>query len=189
MSYLLDKNVKFPYCDIYTIYLKCGQHKKLRDLFLHQISQIYTECIDVIYPVLDNYIPNQHSTWGINILDAVTYYNNFGNNEVYPWHVNPIAVQVPYGNIDAWQYNSTDWRVHMTRTLRSMWHGIRLIPNDLETQRKPINIQIPWILLDKDPGDLTDYELYDYVELLLSSIGPHIWVQDRRIITPHVHVS
>lgn len=183
----LKSDVRFPYCDIHSLYLKCGRDQRVKKTFLEMIQLIYTECIDVVWPIVDDEPTNRYFTYGINVLHARTYYDNFGSGEIYPWHVNPIAVQVPYGNIREWYLHSTDWRVCLSRTMRSIWHGIRLIPNHDPMTRTYINVGIPWILLDNTPADLTDQELVDYAEIILGSIGPQIWVRDKRVISPAAH--
>ena len=187
MPYFLRNDVKFPYCDIYGVYIKCAKNEHLRRIFRHLIKMIYPECIDAVYPITSDEITNRHFTFAVNVLTARSFYDNFAEGEVYPWHVNAISVQVPYGNIDDWYMCSTDWRAQLARTLRCVWHGFRLIPNQTPTQRTYVNVGLPWILLDKEPEDMTDQELYDYAEIILSSISGQIWVQDKKIITPHVH--
>lgn len=189
MPYFLQKNVRFPYCDIYSIYVKCGMNEHLKRLFKHLIKMIYPECIEVVYPITSDEITNQHATFAVNVLHAKTFYDNFAEGETYPWHVNAIAVQVPYGNIDDWYKCSSDWRAWLARTLRCVWHGFRLIPNYYPDQRTYINVGLPWILLDKLPENMTDDELCDYAEIILSSISAQIWVKDRQVITPHVHCN
>ena len=186
---LLSTDVKFPYCDIFAVYLKCGTSQRLQMMFNKVMLLLYPECTDVVCPIYKDDIVNSHFTYGIAVTNATSFYGTFSNREVYPWHVNAIAVCVPYGNIDEWATCSENWLAQTARTLRSMWHGVRLIPNDEPMLRKYINIGIPWIPLDKSPEDCSDEELADYAEIVLASVSSQIWVKDKLVITPHVHVS
>lgn len=186
---LLKPDVWFPYCDIHTVYLKCDRNEQLKQIFLKMIKMIYFDCIDAVYPITRDDIQNGHMTYGISVVTSEHFYRTFAQNEVYPWHINPIAITVPYGNILEWDKKSNNWLAMTARTLRSAWHGMRLIPNDTPELRKYVNVGIPWIPRDRKPEECTEQELYDYAEIILSNISPQIWVQDRQIITPHVHVS
>lgn len=184
---LLRTDVKFPYCDINGIYLKCGNNERLKQLFMHMTRMLYPECTDVVYPVNGDEIVTNHFTYNVSIVQAETFYATMGAFDVFPWRVNAITVQVPYGNIPEWGHRTGNWLSLTTRALRALWHGIRLIPNDTPNFRTRINLGIPWIPLDKSVDDCLDNELYDYIEIVLSSISAQVWVNDRKILTPHVH--
>lgn len=186
---LLNPDAKFPYCDIFAVYLKCGTSQRLQIMFRQIMLGLYPECTDVVVPIYKDDITNSHFTYGISVIGARSFYGTFSRREVYPWQVNAICVNVPYGNIDEWAYCSESWLGMTARTLRAMWHGVRLIPNDTPMLRKSINIGIPWIPLDKSPEDCSDEELADYTEIVLASVSSQIWVKDKLVITPHVHVS
>lgn len=178
---------KFPYVDIYTVYLKCGNSKRLLNIFKQLIALIYHECSDVVYPIPDNSIMDRHFTYGVFVQNAKAFYNNQSRQEIYPWTVTPISVMVPYGNIDEWPIASDNWLVHVARTVRCIWHGARLIENDTPDMRKLVNLAIPWIPLDRLPDDCSDYELFDYAETILSAVSPLIWVGNKKFIIPHIH--
>lgn len=186
MSMLKD-DVRFPNCDILAIYLKCGKYEKLRKIFHHLLHLFYTEGLEVVWPIENDEPTNLHFTYSVNILPAESFYGNFASGEVYPWHVNPIAIQVPYGNIFIWDHVSTDWRGWLARTMRCIWHAARLLPNDEPFNRKWVNLAIPWVLLDHDPAKMTDAELYDYAEIVLSSVCSQIWVRNKRVIVNQSH--
>ena len=189
-SALLNPKDRFPYCNIFTVYLKCGQSERLRQKFRNVLPLIYPECIDAIYPVTKDYITDAHFTYNIQVLKAEAFYRNYCQQyEVYPWHVNEVGIIVPYGNIDDWGTRSLRPIVHVARTMKNIWHASRLIKNRTPTQRSYINLGIPWLRLECRPDDLTDQELYDYCEVVLSSCSAQLWVMDRQVIKPHVHCN
>ncbi len=187
---LLNPKERFPYCNIFTVYLKCGHSERLLKKFRNLIKLVYPECIDAIYPVTQDYIVNAHFTYGIQVLEAEAFYRNYCQQyEVYPWHINEVGIIVPYGNIDMWttcSANSLSWTA---RTLKNIWHASRLIKNDSPTQRKYVNLGIPWLNLYTQPDDCTDEELYSYCEVVLASCSSQLWVMDRQVIKPHVHCN
>ena len=185
---LLSPDVRFPYCNIHTVYLKCGNSTRLKQAFYNLIPLLYAEAIDVVTPVTGDRIVNAHYTFGVQVMQARAFYENFATDECYPWHVNEIAIQVPYGNMDEWSERSTNWLSKTARTLKNIWHAARLIPNRIATQRAYINLGIPFIpATEVKVDDLTDQELYDYCEIVLSSVSTQVWVMDRKVFTPHVH--
>lgn len=178
---LVNTDYRFPYCDINTVYLKCGRNTVLKQRYLDLINQLYPECADVVYPVTGDDIVNQHFTFGVFSVAAESYAGTY-YDEVYAWHVNHTSVIVPYGNAFSITKYSDNWLAMAARTLRSVWHGARVIPNDDPYHRTFINLSIPWLPLDKTDISCTDDELTDYCEIVLASASAQIWVGNKRII-------
>lgn len=175
MSMIPDSRKPFPYSDIYSIYLKCGKDERLKNIFFRIMNLIYPECVDFILPIDNDGILNQRFTYGVQVLTNESFQSAYSKDEVYPWHLNPVAIIVPYGNHPYWPVASTDWRVHVARTLRCVMHAARIIPNDTPMLRQSVNLAIPWIPIGKKPSDYTDVELYDYAEIVLSVVSGYVF--------------
>lgn len=178
----VNTDYNFPYCDINTVYLKCGTNEVLKQRYADLIRQIYPECAEVIYPITGDDITNRHFTYGVCSVHAESYAATF-HDEVYAWHVNHTSIIVPYGSVFAMQVYSDNWLAKTARALRSVWHGARLIANDDPFHRNFVNISIPWLPLDKAFNDCSNEEITDYCELVLAAASAQIWVANKRIIT------
>lgn len=178
---LANDEYHFPYMNVDSVYLKCIQDERLRTRYQDLIKYIYPECYEVIYPVVGDEVVTRHFTYGVTVVSAMSYVNSYAD-EVYAWHINPTSIIVPYGNLMTIPVKGTDWRVCVARTMRSIWHAVRTIPNDDPYHRQHVNISIPWVRLDKKSSECTDAEISDYCEIVLASASSQIWIKNKRIM-------
>lgn len=179
---LMNNDAAFPYVDIDAIYLKCGTNQRLKEIYRMLINQLYSECDQVVCPITGDDATNRHFTYSAFAVNAESYQASY-HDEVYSWHVGPTGITVPYGNALSFHICSSDWLAKVSRSLRCIWHAARLIPNDDKYHRTFVNISIPWLAVDKPIDTVSDQELIDYAEIVLSSISGQVWVKNKQIIS------